>query len=156
MAGVIRLLVLVAMLLASLPAMAAEPSKCAAGTIVLWGDGEHDDTAALNAWLGGEPVVWAQTGEEVRPVIADRSFLLSQAVYAPGGSGRRLERFRLLWPQRHEIVTGDALATGTDADAPPSGVNIRIVGGDSGEGVAVTAPDPPTPPSGDPTKCLIS
>jgi hypothetical protein len=142
-------------LLAALPA-AAEPSKCAAGTIVLWGDGEHDDTAALNAWLRGEPVVWGQSREEVGPVIADRSFLLSQAVYAPGGSGRTLERFRLWWPERHEIVTGAALATGADPDGAPTGVDIRIVGGDSGEGIAVQAPDPPHEKDDNSIKCLTS
>jgi hypothetical protein len=152
----LRILLCTASLLAASPAGAAEPSKCAAGTIVLWGDGVHDDTAALNAWLRGEPVVWAQSGEEVAPVVAERTFLLSEAVYAPGGSGRTLERFRFLWPERHETVTGDALATGNDPDAPPAGTNIRIVGGDSGEGVAVEAPDPAPRRDRDPAKCLTS
>jgi hypothetical protein len=47
----------------------------------LWGDGEHDDTAALNAWFRGETVVWAQTHEKVGAEIADRTFLLSSMVY---------------------------------------------------------------------------
>lgn len=144
------------LLLAGLPAAAAEPAKCAPGALVLWGDGEHDDTAALNAWLRGERAVWAQSGEAVGPVVAGRSFVLSQAVYAVGGTGRTLERFRLLWPERNEIVTGDALSTGANANMPPAGTNIHIIGGDSGEGVAVEAPDPAPSDQGDPAKCLIS
>ena len=138
------------------PALAAESSHCAPGTIVLWGDGEHDDTAALNAWLRGEPVIWAQTGDEVGAVIDGRSFLLSQAVYTPGGTGRTLERFRFFWPERHETVTGDRLATGTDPDKAPAAANIRIVGGDSGEGVAFDAPDLAPRDPGTPSKCLVS
>ena len=156
MSTALRLIYFVLALLAALPAAASEPAKCAPGALVLWGDGEHDDTAALNAWLRGERVVWAQSREEVGPLVAGRTFLLSQAVYAVGGSGRTLERFRFLWPERQETVTGDALATGADPNAPPSGTNIRITGGDSGEGVAVDAPDPAPSDRGDPAKCLIS
>jgi hypothetical protein len=147
---------LLGLVLFAAPAFAADPAKCAPSSLVLWGDGQHDDTAALNAWLRGEAVVWGQSGEPVGPVVAGRTFLLSQAVYAPGGSGRTLERFRFLWPERHETVTGDALATGGDPDAPPAGTNIRITGGDRGEGVAVEAPDPVPSAHGDPPKCLIS
>jgi len=156
MASMLRLLCFGLALFATLPAGAAEPSKCAAGTIVLWGDGAHDDAAALNAWFRGEPVVWAQSQEEVGPVIAGRTFMLSQAIYPPGGTGRTLERFVLSWPERHETVTGDVLATGTDPDKPPSEANLRIVGGDNGEGVAFQAPDPAPQKPADPSKCLIS
>src|SRR6201981_2440633 len=75
------------------PAKAEEPSKCAAAPHLLWGDGEHDDTVALNAWFRGETVPWAQTHEQVGAEIADRSFLLSSTVYVSGGTARRLERF---------------------------------------------------------------
>ena len=56
---------LLATLLALSAASAEEPSKCAAAPHLLWGDGEHDDTAALNAWFRGESVIWAQTHEPV-------------------------------------------------------------------------------------------
>lgn len=153
---VLRALLSLALLVVSLPAAAAEPSNCAAGAVVLWGDGVHDDTVALNAWLRGEAAVWAGSHEQVGAVIAGRAFLLSQAVYAPGGTRRRLEQFRFLWPQRHETVSGDVLATGTDPNAPPSGANIRIVGGDNGEGVAFQAPDPEPRKPADAAKCLTS
>src|SRR3954471_8007269 len=52
-------------------ATAEEQSKCAAGPHLLWGDGEHDDTAALNAWFRGETVVWAQSHEPVGAEISD-------------------------------------------------------------------------------------
>src|SRR5207237_5962106 len=86
------------------PATAEEQSKCDAAPPALWGDGEHDDTAALNAWFRGETVIWAQTHEPVGAAIADRTFLLSSVVYIASGTGRRLERFRLLWLWRDETV----------------------------------------------------
>src|SRR5437660_11795130 len=105
-----RVLLLIALLSIAVPAWppvhAAEAPQCARGDMVLWGDGRHDDTAALNAWLRGDTLVWAETGEPVGPVIADRSFRLSAAVYAVGGTGRTLERFRLFWPERGETVSG--------------------------------------------------
>jgi len=57
--------------LAFSPAYAAEAPHCARGDMVLWGDGEHDDTAALSAWLRGDNLVWAMTGEPVGEAIAD-------------------------------------------------------------------------------------
>jgi len=150
-----RLLLLILPLITG-PAFAAEPSKCAAGTVVLWGDGEHDDTAALNAWFRGAAAVWGATGDEAGAVIAGRAFRLSEAVYTPGGTGRTLEGFTLSWPERHETVTGDRLATGSDPDAPPAELNLRIVGGDSGEGVAFEAPDPPPSDRDGAAKCLVS
>src|SRR5258705_2352597 len=87
------------------PALAEERSECAAAPLVLWGDGEHDDSAALNAWFRGETVVWAQTHEKVGSEIADRRFLLSSTIYVHGGTGRKMERFQMLWPHRDEIVS---------------------------------------------------
>src|SRR3974377_1005468 len=72
---------LVAALITTSPACAEDQSKCPAAPPVLWGDGEHDDTAALNAWFRGETVLWAQTHTEVGSEIADHNFLLSATVY---------------------------------------------------------------------------
>ena len=149
-------LLLLGIALAPLPAFAVDASHCVVGTAVLWGDGQHDDTAALNAWFRGAAAVWGATGDEVGTAIAGRAFRLSEAIYTPGGTGRTLERFTLSWPERHETVTGDRLATGTDPDAPPAELNLRIVGGDSGEGVAFEAPDPPPSDSDGAAKCLVS
>ena len=44
---------LLAALLALASAKAEEQSKCPVAPHLLWGDGEHDDTAALNAWFRG-------------------------------------------------------------------------------------------------------
>ena len=65
------------------PVLAAEPPQCARGDMVLWGDGVHDDTAALNAWLRGDSLVWATSGEPVGEAIANRVFRLSSAIYVP-------------------------------------------------------------------------
>jgi len=94
-------------------AIADEPSKCAAAPHLLWGDGEHDDTAALNAWLQGETVIWAQTHDAVGEEIADRTFLLSSAIYISSGTGRKLVRFRMVWPERKETVSGGAIVAGS-------------------------------------------
>src|SRR5260370_34658930 len=100
-------------------ATSEEPSKCVAAPHLLWGDGEHDDTAALNAWFQGETVIWAQTHDPVGEEITDRTFLLSSAIYISSGTGRKLERFRMVWPERKEIVSGGAIVAGNHPHQPP-------------------------------------
>ncbi len=124
------------------PVWAAEPQRCVAADIVLWGDGKHDDSAALNAWFRGADAIWAENGEPVGESIAGHSFRLSAAVYVPGGTGRRLEDFRMLWPERGETVAGGSIRSGTDPDAAPVITGISITGGDPGEGIPFEAPDP--------------
>jgi hypothetical protein len=128
--------------LSPLAARAAEPQRCVAADIVLWGDGKHDDSAALNTWFRGADAVWAENGEPVGESIAGHSFRLSAAVYVPGGTGRRLEDFRMLWPERGETVAGGSIRSGTDPGAAPVITGISITGGDPGEGVPFEAPDP--------------
>src|ERR1700738_1736565 len=82
---------LLAVLMAVSPAAADAPTDCAAAPPVLWGDGQHDDTAALNAWFRGETVVGAQTHVTAGSRTADRSFLLSATVYVHGGARRQKE-----------------------------------------------------------------
>lgn len=137
-------------------ATAEEQSKCAAGPHLLWGDGEHDDTAALNAWFRGETVVWAQSHEPVGAEISDRSFLLSSTVYLSGGTGLRLERFRMIWPWRQEIVSGGTIVTGNDPDQEPRTEGITMVGADPDEGVPYKTPDPEPREHGIPRHCLTS
>src|SRR5947208_528067 len=62
--------VAIAAVLSSVPAQAAEPQHCVRAEIVLWGDGRHDDSAALNAWFGGADAIWAESGVAVGPAIA--------------------------------------------------------------------------------------
>lgn len=123
------------------PSFAAEPQRCVRAEIVLWGDGRHDDTQALNAWLRGEDAVWADSGAAVGAAIAGRSFRLSQAVYVRAGTGRSLQDFRLLWPERGEVVSGGTILAGTDPDRAPATSDISIVGGDPGEGQPFDLPD---------------
>src|ERR1700756_3286032 len=128
--------VLIAVLIAAAsPAGAEDQSKCSAAPPVLWGDGEHDDTAALNAWFRGETVLWAQTHEAVGSEIADRSFLLSSTVYIHGGTGRKMERFRMFWPHRSEVVTGGTIAAGNNPEDQPATDDITKVNADPDEGV---------------------
>ena len=138
------------------PAFAAETPQCARGDIVLWGDGTHDDTAALNAWLRGDNLVWATTGEPVGEAIADRVFRLSSVIYVPGGTGRRLDRFRLVWPERGETVTGGSVRSGDDPDAAPIVSGVEIVGGDPGEGVPLETPDIAPIDRSNPARCAVS
>jgi hypothetical protein len=137
-------------------AISEEPSKCAAAPRALWGDGEHDDTAALNAWFQGETVVWAQTDEPVGEEIADRTFLLNSAVYISSGTGRKLERFRMVWPGRGETVSGGVLAAGDDPDRPPIAEGITKIGADPDEGVPYKTPDAEPREHGVPRHCLTS
>src|SRR5207253_9969634 len=155
-----RVLLLIALLWIGVPAWspapAAEPPQCARGDMVLWGDGRHDDTAALNAWLRGDGLTWAETGEAVGVVIADRTFRLSAAVYAVAGTGRRLERFRLVWPERGETVSGGTIMSGDDPDMAPAVSGVTIVGGDPGEGVPFDSPDIAPADRSDPARCATS
>ena len=155
-----RVLLLIALLWIAVPAWrpapAAEAPQCARGDLVLWGDGRHDDTAALNAWLRGDTLVWAETGEPVGAVIADRSFRLSAAVYAVGGAGRKLERFRLFWPERGETVSGGTVMSGDDPEMAPVVSGVTIVGGDPGEGVPFDSPDIAPAARPDPARCATS
>jgi hypothetical protein len=148
--------ILLAAVLVLSPAEAEEQSKCAAAPHLLWGDGEHDDTAALNAWFRGERVIWAQTHDEVGAEIADRTFLLSSTVYVSGGTGRRLERFRMVWPWRNEVVSGGMIITGSDPDKEPHTEGITMVGADPDEGVPYKAPDAEPREHGIPRHCLTS
>lgn len=125
----------------SIPAVAAEPQHCVPADIVLWGDGRHDDTTALDAWFHGAAAIWGDSGEPVGGDIAGRSFRLSAAVYVPGGTGRSLRNFHMLWPERGESVTGGAIMTGDDPDRAPIASGIDIVGGDPGEGKPFETPD---------------
>ena len=147
---------LFAALLTLSSAEAEEQSKCSAAPHLLWGDGEHDDTAALNAWFRGETVIWAQTHEPIGAEIADRTFLLSSTVYVSGGTGRRLEHFRMVWPGRKETVSGGTLLSGSDPDKPPIAENITTVGADPDEGVPYKTPDPEPLDHGIPRHCLTS
>ena len=138
------------------PAKAEEQSNCAAAPRVLWADGEHDDTAALNAWFRGETVMWAQTHEPVGAEIADRTFLLSSTVYISGGTGRRLEHFRMIWPWRKEVVSGGAITTGNDPDTEPHTEGITMVGADPDEGVPYRGHDREPSEHGIPRHCFTS
>ncbi|HZU89647.1 MAG TPA: hypothetical protein VE993_10370, partial [Stellaceae bacterium] len=67
---------LVLALFAGLVPAPAAPDSCRPTPLALWGDGRHDDTAALNAWFRGDKVVWADSGRPVGPEIAGHTFKL--------------------------------------------------------------------------------
>jgi len=139
------LVVMLVVMLAALPvvrAHAAAPQRCGPAAVVLWGDGRHDDTQALNAWFGGREAIWGESGAPVGAAIAGHRFRLSSAVYVPGGTGRRLDDFYLRWPARGEIVSGGTIRSGTDRNKAPIVSGVRITGGDPGEDQPFEAPDP--------------
>ena len=138
------------------PAKAEEQSNCAAAPRVLWADGEHDDTAGLNAWFRGEAVMWAQTHEPVGAEITDRTFLLSSTVYVAGGTGLRLDHFRMIWPWRKEVVSGGTITTGNNPDTEPHTEGITMVGADPDEGIPYKALDREPSEHGVPKHCLTS
>lgn len=138
------------------PAQSATEQRCVRAEIVLWGDGRHDDTFALNAWLRGEVAVWADSEAAVGVAISGRRFRLSDAVYVRAGSGRSLHDFRLEWPERGETVSGGAILAGTDPDKAPVLDGISIVGGDPGEGVPFEAPDHVSAAPGGEASCATS
>jgi hypothetical protein len=152
---------LAAVLLAALvtaisPAAAEDQSKCAAAPPVLWGDGVHDDTAALNAWFRGETVLWAQTHEAVGSAIADHNFLLSSTVYIHSGTGRKMERFQMVWPWRNEVVSGGTIAAGSDPEGQPVADGITRINSDPDEGVPYDGPKLEPHEHGIPKHCFTS
>jgi hypothetical protein len=141
--------------LAALPVHAAT-QDCTKVPVVLWGDGRHDDTAALNAWLRGHDAIWADAGTPVGATIGGRHFRLSSAIYVQAGTGRILRDFRLEWPERGEVVTGGTIAAGADPDAAPLQSGVTISGGDPGDGVPFDAPDAEPEHAGRDASCAIS
>jgi hypothetical protein len=150
-------LALAALVISTRPAaLASEAQDCVRAETVLWGDGKHDDTAALNAWLHGDNAIWASSGAPVGAAIAGHSFRLSSAIYVASGTGRELSNFRLLWPERGETVAGGTIQAGADPNQAPIVSGVSIAGGDPGEGKAFSAPDP-SPPHRDPSlSCATS
>ncbi len=148
-------LLAVAASLAVLPAGAAQ-QECVRVPVVLWGDGRHDDTGALNAWLRGRDAIWAATGTAVGAMIDGRSFRLSSAIYVNAGTGRVLRDFRMEWPDRGEVVTGGTIEAGHDPDALPAQTGVTITGGDPGEGVPFDGPDHETDRPSPDASCAIS
>jgi hypothetical protein len=144
-----------AVLFSAEPAIAA-PQDCARVPVVLWGDGRHDDTAALNAWLRGRDAIWAGSGTPVGAAIGGRRFRLSSAIYVQAGTGRVLRDFRLEWPERGETVTGGTIMTGADPDAVPLQSGVTISGGDPGEGVPFDVPDREPDHAAPDASCAIS
>jgi hypothetical protein len=147
--------VTVAAQIAMIPAYAG-PQDCMRIPVVLWGDGRHDDTAALNAWLRGDDAIWADIGTPVGAAIRGRSFRLSSAIYVHAGTGRILRDFRMEWPERGEVVTGGTIEAGHNPDAPPLQSGVTIVGGDPGEGVPFVIPDEEAGHASREASCAIS
>ena len=135
---------------------AAEKPDCEAAGLALWGDGKHDDTKALNAWFRGDRVVWAQSGRTIGPAISGHDFLLSSTVFIPSGTGRRFERFQMIWPARKERVSGGTIFTGDDPDKPATLVEVVKIGAGPDEGVPYDAPAPKPGTRDLPESCLVS
>jgi hypothetical protein len=130
------------------PAAAALPAQhCVHPAVILWGDGRHDDTKALQAWLQGKDALWGESGAPVGATIAWHTFRLSTAIYVDAGTGRTLEHFRFYWPARGETVTGGTISAGRDPNAEPTMSGVNIVGGDAAEGKPLYMPVVP-PPAG--------
>jgi hypothetical protein len=137
------------------PAAAGDSLKCDGKLFVLWGDGRHDDTIALNAWFRGDPVIWGDNGRTVGAQIDGRIFRLSSPVYIRSGTERRITNFKFVWPRRNEIIAGGTITASSDRDRPPVATGLTKIGAGPSEGVPYpdNAPKPVKP---DRTGCLIS
>jgi len=147
---------LLAAMAALSPAWAADNSKCGARLFVLWGDGKHDDTAALNAWFRGDAVIWGETGRNVGPQIADHAFRLSSPIYIPSGTGRSIAQFQFVWPDRNELVSGGTIVAGADPNRPPIATGLTKIGAGPNEGVPYPSATPKPAAADNRTDCLVS
>ena len=138
------------------PALAADNAKCGTKLFVLWGDGRHDDTAALNAWFRGDTVVWGESGHDVGPQIANHAFRLSAPVLIPSGTGRSIGNFLFVWPERKERVSGGTIIAGADPNRPPIATGITKIGAGPKEGVPFPSETPKPATAQNRTDCLIS
>jgi hypothetical protein len=150
------MVVLLAAMLALPPAFAADNGKCSAKLFVLWGDGKHDDTTALNAWFRGDPVVWGQSGRSVGPQISGHVFRLSAPIYISSGTGRRIDGFQFVWPERKELVAGGTIVAGIAPDQAPVARGLTKIGAGPNEGVPFPSPTPKPAHSGSQSGCLVS
>jgi hypothetical protein len=148
-------LLLLALAIAS-PGSAADSSKCGAKLFVLWGDGKHDDSAALNAWFRGDAVVWHQNGRSVGAQISGRDFRLTAPIYISSGTDRSIANFKFLWPERNEVVAGGTIVTGNDPNRPPVATGITKIGSGANEGVPFPSDTPKPAASDNRTDCLVS
>ncbi len=95
----------------------------AAAVAILYGDGVHDDTCAINAWGRGEPVVWA-SGEAIPRDVLDgkgRNFLVHGAIAL--ADGRKTIENMIIHPTKTleaMIVVGQPLPDAAcEATGPP-------------------------------------
>lgn len=138
------------------PAWAADGSKCGAKLFVLWGDGRHDDTAALNAWFRGDAVIWGETGRNVGPQIVGKIFRLTAAVSISSGTGRSIAHFQFVWPARRELVSGGTIVAGNDPNQPPVATGLTKIGAGPNEGVPFASDTPKPAAHDDRSDCLVS
>jgi hypothetical protein len=152
----VALLLLIAVLAAAPSGRAAASGKCGARSFVLWGDGKHDDTAALNAWFRGDAVIWGESGRTAGAQISGHIFRLSAPIYIPSGRGRTLQHFQFVWPERKEWVAGGAIVSGTDPNQPPVATGLTKIGVGPNEGVPFHSETPKPADHEDRTGCLVS
>ena len=81
---------------------------------------------------------------------------MRSAIYVTSGSGRKLERFRMVWPERNETVTGGVIHSGNDPAQPPMADGVVMVGADNDEGVPYVTPPLEPREHGIPRHCLTS
>jgi hypothetical protein len=67
-----------------------------------------------------------------------------------------MERFRMVWPWRDEVVTGGTIAAGNDPDGEPIADGITKVNADPDEGVPYDGPKFEPTEHGIPRHCLTS
>lgn len=128
--------------------------KCQPPPPVLWGDGEHDDYAALRDWAAGKKVLWADTGAPVPDILGDgKVYLLKEAapfkVFPPG---RQWTYFAELDGDRHvkdNLYIENYMTSGNGRAL--AGVRLKCSGACHETGDPPPAPEPRTP-----SGCLTS
>jgi hypothetical protein len=83
-------------------------------------------------------------------------FRLSAPIYISSGTGRRIDGFQFVWPERKERVTGGTIVAGSDPNEAPVASGLTKIGVGPNEGVPFHSPTPKPTDPGNQTGCLVS
>lgn len=94
--------------------------------LILWGDGIHDDTRAVQALMDGRLTVWTPTGLLVKDRVADQTFRITKALTIGVNRRKALLPFHGCHFMTHDITPGQpALRVYGPVEIPINGLYLH-------------------------------